>query len=733
MIASLTLFVAGSMAANPAEVIRIPSRSRSIEEIRRAEKDPARVTPLGQLPADERLGPARTTNDPYHPFVPPNSLGEWEARAAEARTRLRVALGLWPWPEKTPLNPVIHGKIDKGDYTIEKVWFASVPGHYVCGNLYRPKGRSGRLPAILTPHGHWANGRLHDAGDKEVARQLAGGGERYRANARYLLQAQMASLARLGCVVFHFDMVGYADSLRLAHQSFDDATSILWGQSLMGLQTWNVIRSLDFLSGLADVDPARIGVTGASGGGTQTFLLGALDPRPATFFPAVMVSTAMQGGCVCENCPLVRVGTGNVEFAALAAPKPLGMTGALDWTREIETKGLPELKRLYALYGVPDAVMARAFPQFDHNYNQVARELMYAWMNQRLNLGWAAEQLSERPIDPVSPAELSVFDAHHPPPSDWLGTKELLASTRQAIRRQWRSFEPQSPADVEPLKETLAGALRGMIADSFPRANEITVDDLGKCRVGAYDVDRLIIGRAETRPLFRKDAIPAAVYMPAKWTGRMVVWVDPAGHAGLFDPATNQPVASVKRLVDAGVAVLAPDVFLTGEFHRGERTTPGPLIDPRYAGYTWGFNRTLLANRVHDILTALGVAKRLYGADDVDLVGVGEAGPWAILARIVAGDKVRRAAVELAGFSFLTVRDLADPMMLPAARRYGDIMGMAHGCAPGELFVTGTEGYSAEDLASLSRTYALAGNPTGLVLAPRGASAAREGTAWLLR
>src|ERR1051325_815746 len=101
----------------------------------------------------------------------------------------------------------------------------------------------------------------------------------------------------------------------------------------MGLQTWNSIRALDFVTSLPDVDASRIGVPGASGGGTQTFILCAVDPRPTVAFPAVMVSTAMQGGCTCENCSLLRVGTGNIELAALMAPRPLGMSGADDWTK----------------------------------------------------------------------------------------------------------------------------------------------------------------------------------------------------------------------------------------------------------------------------------------------------------------------------------------------------------------------------------------------------------------
>ena len=113
----------------------------------------------------------------------------------------------------------------------------------------------------------------------------------------------------------------------------------------MGLQAWNATRALDFLTSLPDVDAARIGVTGASGGGTQTFILGAIDERPAVLFPAVMVSTAMQGGCTCENADYLRIGTGNVEIAALGAPRPLGMTTADDWTKAMPQTGFPALQR----------------------------------------------------------------------------------------------------------------------------------------------------------------------------------------------------------------------------------------------------------------------------------------------------------------------------------------------------------------------------------------------------
>src|SRR5262249_61595039 len=229
--------------------------------------------------------------------------------------------------------------------------------------------------------------------DKKAEQTLEG--------ARYPLQARCAQLARMGCVVFFYDMVGYADSKDVGHAAFNDVEADLRLQNLMGLQTWNSIRALDFITSLPEVDVKRIGVTGASGGGTQTFILCGIDDRPAAAFPAVMVSTQMQGGCVCENCSYLRIGTGNVEFAGLFAPKPLAMSAANDWTLHIERKGLPELKKLYHTLGADDKVTAHCWPEFGHNYNQVSREMMYGWLSKHL-LGGPAE-VKEKPFTPVPP------------------------------------------------------------------------------------------------------------------------------------------------------------------------------------------------------------------------------------------------------------------------------------------------------------------------------------------
>ena len=340
---------------------------------------PPRVLPEGTLPKDVRLGQLKDLNG-YFPFTVPASKAEWDERAAKVRRQILVSQGLWPLPTKTPLKAVIHGQSDMGDYTVEKVYFESMPGFFVTGSLFRPKKVNGKIPGALVAHGHWADGRFHDAGRAAVRREIVQGAERFEDGGRNPLQPLPVQLARMGCVVFQYDMLGYADSHQLSFdlvhrfgkQRPEMNTAENWGlfspqaeahlQSAMGLQTWNSIRALDFLLSLPEIDADRIAITGASGGGTQTFLLAAVDPRVALAFPAVMVSTAMQGGCTCENASCLRVGTGNIEFAALFAPKPQGLTAADDWTKEMETKGFPELQALYELIGAPRTWNSSATP-----------------------------------------------------------------------------------------------------------------------------------------------------------------------------------------------------------------------------------------------------------------------------------------------------------------------------------------------------------------------------------
>ena len=225
-----------------------------------AAADAPRVLPAGKTPADSRLARPKDY-DGYFPFTPSKSKAEWDVRAERARRQLLVATGLWPMPARTPAGAVVHGKVQRDGYTVEKVFLESYPGHFVTGNLYRPTGKTGRLAGVLCPHGHSPAGRFTERSQPDARKAIMLGEERFENGARSIYQARCVTLARMGCVVFHYDMIGYADSQQipqaLAHgfakQRPEFDTPQDWGlfstqaelrqQSVMGIQTYNSVRA----------------------------------------------------------------------------------------------------------------------------------------------------------------------------------------------------------------------------------------------------------------------------------------------------------------------------------------------------------------------------------------------------------------------------------------------------------------------------------------------------------
>ena len=156
------------------------------------------MSALAQIPAvDTRVSDVRHTNYHFRMTEYP-TLAAWEARKAQLERQVLSSSGLLPMPERTPLHPRIFGRIEHSEYSVEKVLLETWPGFYLGGNLYRPKGRTGRLPAIVNPHGHWNYGRLEQQPD-------------------YSGQALAGTLARQGHVVFAYDMLGYNDTMQTPH------------------------------------------------------------------------------------------------------------------------------------------------------------------------------------------------------------------------------------------------------------------------------------------------------------------------------------------------------------------------------------------------------------------------------------------------------------------------------------------------------------------------------------
>jgi dienelactone hydrolase len=616
-----------------------------------------------EAPPDGRLGPLKDLNG-YFPFTPSATREAWNQRAAALRTQMRVALGLHPLPEKTPLKPIVHGKIDCGEYSVEKVILESMPGFYLTGSLYRPAKSDGKAPAVLCPHGHWANGRFYKNSEGTIAKEISSGAEALPGNAGSPLQSRCAGLARMGCVVFFYDMLGNADSIQLSadlvhgfkKQRPEMNNDAEWGffspqaegrvQSIMGLQSWNNIRALDFVESLPDVDPKRIGVTGASGGGTQTFILCSIDPRPAVSFPCVMVSTAMQGGCTCENASLLRVDTGNVEFAALFAPKPLGMTAADDWTKEMATKGFPELQRHFAMMGAPQNVFLHNRTEFGHNYNLPSRMAMYQWMAKHLKTPQPAPA-EEKAFRVLTTAEASVWNAEHPAP------KASDPDAERALLKHWaKDAEKQITAKPQIIDEALpvlAGRTWAQAGDCEWVLDQREEKD-----------DRLVMtGWIANRT--HNERVAAVWHYPKNWNNKALVLI--GGDAAALDKA-----------VGAGTAVCVPQLYTEpapgsaslARFVKGDRD---------FTGYTLGYNHSVTQRRAHDVLTILTFIKNHERKpSSIDLRTAADTVPETALALTqVEKGVVNEAILPPTDFRFASVKDIHSPRLLPGAIKYGDL------------------------------------------------------------
>ncbi|MBC8871239.1 MAG: acetylxylan esterase [Planctomycetes bacterium] len=709
--------------------------------------DPLRVLASGQLPTDTRLGPLRGETGDFS-FTPAANPESWQARARRVRQILLVTLGLWPMPTELPVKPQIHGRVKQEDYTVEKVYFESVPGLYITGNLYRPKGKRGRRPAVLSPHGHFPGGRFQDAGLETAQRLIAKGAEQFEDAARSFMQSRCVHLARMGCVVFHYDMIGYGDCqqipLDVVHRfsrlrrefheppesGFYSASAELNLHNPMGLHTYHSIRALDFLLDLPDVDPKRIAVTGGSGGGTQTFMLSAVDDRPRVSVPVVIVSTTRQGGCTCENISGLRIGTYNLEFTALHAPKPLLLISADDATRTMSERGFPELLQHYKMLGRADHVSHVPLLQFPHNYNMVSRTAMYRWLDRHLGIG-IQEPIRERPYQHLSEQQLTVWNHDHPRPDATAETESaVLDWLTQDAKRQIDALIPRDARSLEQYRDVVGTAwrvlLRGLPPE--PHIQFKTADTIDR---GDH---QLTLGLLSYRSIEDHAAELPVVRLSPKESGRRtVVWLDRIGKAGLVAP-DGSLASHARRLLDAGVTVVGVDLLEQGEFlQEGQPVLRQRWLEGEeaFAGWTYCYNLPLFARRVHDVLAVVEWAKRDGGSRcEIDLVGLSGAGRWAAAAVALAPEAVTRAAIDTDGFRFGRLSDVYHVDFVPGAAKYHDLPGLLALAAPTRLWLAGESDNSP---AIVRAAYEANQHPERLeVISDESRGTAEAATDWLL-
>lgn len=557
----------------------------------------------------------------------------WQEQAAFLRKQILASAGLLPLPEKTALRAQVFGKLERDGYSLEKVLLETLPGFYLGGNLYRPLGRRGPFPGVVSPHGHWDYGRLENS-------------------ERVSVPGRCINLARQGFVVFTYDMIGYNDTNQVPHH-WGGPREALWSLGPMGIQLWDSIRAVDFLTSLPDVDSNRIACTGASGGGTQTFLLMAVEERIKVAAPVNMISATMQGG-VCENAPNLRAGHtdfSNMMVGALMAPRPLLLVSASgDWTKNTPAEEFPAIRSIYRLLGAEQNV-ENVHVNAPHNYNKESREAVYKFFNARMLD--VRDPVPEKSFRVEQLGDLLAMFGRQRPANAVANLEQLTDNWIRDARRSTESLRPRDASSLATAREAFAERLAFSLLAFRPPPGEVLSEQAAT----------LVIGRAG-----KGDRIPVAWLTPPKPSPGTppTLIVHPEGMAWVVR-SSETANGLVQTILSRGGVVMGLDAFQTGS----ART---PRDTSRTASTI--FNKTDDANRVQDILTALEYLRTRTKAPVVNLVGLEMAGVWSYFARALAGEGVR-LAVDLVQFPADTDSEYISNFFIPGLRKAGDFRAAA--------------------------------------------------------
>ena len=617
--------------------------------------------------------------------VVPTSKEEWQAAKEHTIARLALAAGLLPEPDFPELQPRVWGHAEHDGIIVAKVSFESVPGLLCTGSLYLPKDTSKKVPGILCPYGHWTNGRFHN-------------------NELGSLPFRCIRFAQLGFAVFCYDMLGKCDNCEIMHRPPLDLERIaeLYGTTPFALQTWNSLRALDFLCALPEVDEKRIGCTGASGGGSQTWTVTALDPRIKVFAPVCMLSSHFQGGCICEEGPMLRLhGLTSFDVISACAPRPVILPSVTqDWTNLIPNYEYPALKKVYTLLGAPNNIK-NFHADYPHNYNKFTREHIYAWFSHFLQNMPLKDTIPEDNVT-MPPLELL---AHHQPlltPTYETHKKALEKIERYAVK-DVLGFTTDKQAFHEEKEEKLD--LLSFVLDTDPQCSDIA------CRVTQYQWD-LPKGHAWNRLISRRgegDIIPASLITPnsAPKTTRVCLLLAPKGQDSFFD--NNRYSAVLDAVLDKQYAALTIDVLGTGA------TADMPEKSPRNQYKSdidfYAFNQSLFSMRVQDVITAVNYLKE-YGFKDITVIALGEAARIAACA-LPQVDGVSKVLLDMNGIHDDENSWLAEGNFQPLIYKVGGIKGALSLLAPAKLALCNAEKDLADHLAEL---YKMLGKSAALTI-----------------
>jgi dienelactone hydrolase len=578
---------------------------------------------------------------------------EWLARRPETRRRLWECLGLDPVPERLPLEPHVSGTLERPGYRVERLYWQTWPGVCASGWLYRPLSVEAPAPAVLCPHGHWDDGALNP-----------------------LTQTLCITLALQGYVALTVDS---------AHVCRYDV-----GVNPAGVMTWNNTRALDYLQSLPEVDGARIGCAGASGGGQQTMLLMALDDRVRVAAPVAYVSyfrrILMTEGhhCPCNHVPGLLRWMDEPEVCALFAPRPLlflSLSG--DWTAPFGEQELGEIRNIYWLYGQLDRLEHVRF-EGPHDFSRPMRERIYTWLNRWLLDAHEPEAAQEPDVVPEEPGVLQALNGPPSAASDpdavaaYYVERAAFKPARiegRDLRRRWQEQLRNQITDL--LGETIAPPVALLTETQAFACSDVPASMKSQSSQIAWTCDAVTL---QSEPEIR---LPALLYSPpdtppttedlyARTPERLnalpaVVLLHPDGKTGWLE--RGEPGEPVRFLLMLGARVLLPDLRLRGEL----------AAEWLHNTILWGRPEAGMA--AHDLSRCIDY---LWSRGDVDrrrvaVLGVGNQG---IVALLAAGLDERITAVA-ADCGNTTYRDGGEGLpVIPNLLRVADTPQLAALAAP---------------------------------------------------
>ncbi len=556
------------------------------------------------------------------------------------------------------------------DCKIEKVYFEAIDGLLVTGNLYIPKNTTLDMPAILSPHGHFREGRFEN-------------------NKIGSIPARCYNLARQGYVVFSYDMIGYNDnavqwdtSKTKTIQSCHDLDGLdrdniaqLWGVSSMSLQLVSGVRSLDFLSNLSFVDSSRIGVTGASGGATQTFMLSAIDERVTVAAPVVMISLQHQGGCACENAPLLRINMNNVEIASTIAPRPLILVSCTgDWTVDTPNKEYPILKKLYSQLGFEDRVTHIQIDA-DHNYNELSRRAVYRWFNKWLTPEYRDDDIIECALEDLpNKNELSIFTTENKPPF-FIQPQKFKDNLINIFSSEIEKIKPTDDITFKYFKNNWSKNFKDILVRSLPKKENISsyIQDVETNQ--STISENVIISDKENG-----SAISATIYSSVNSQPKTVIMLPNSEH----DSRINIETLISQKIVDLTTTVivvfdpfgtdnhkiLTPEEIIEHESKWGISVTGTRSdLEKTLENYLTTYNETESACQIRDIITIATFISDKYKGISLKLIGNGIAGLWSLL----AGSLIEFETVVADVNEINIMNDLGStyPLFIPLFKKFG--------------------------------------------------------------